>query len=62
MRTITEISEVKEASNGNSYVNLTFGACIENKVLLPSYVRAFFADSGLIEQIEVGMKMEVKDI
>jgi hypothetical protein len=62
MRTITEISDIKEATNGNSYVNLTFAACIEDGVLLPGVVRAFFADSALIKQIKVGMKMEVEPI
>ena len=62
MRKITDISEIKEASNGNSYVNLTFGACIDNGQLMPGAVRAFFADSELIKQIKVGMTMEVEAI
>jgi hypothetical protein len=62
MRAITEISEIKEASNGNSYVNLTFGMAIEDGVVLPQAVRAIFGPDTMLKQIKAGMKMEVEAI
>ena len=62
LRKITAVSEILTASNGNSYVNLSFGASIENGQLKPSEVRAFFADEELLAQIEIGMEMVVEPI
>jgi hypothetical protein len=62
LRKITAVSEILKASNKNTYVNLSFGASIEDGQLKPSEVRAFFADEELLAQIEIGMEMIVEPI
>ena len=62
LRKVTDVSDLNEASNGNTYVNLTFGACIENNTLKPQEVRAFFCDKAMAKAIKPGLQMEVSPI
>jgi len=61
-RKITNIGEVKTSENKNTYVLLTFDACIENGMLLKQELRAFFASEELLSQIEIGMEMIVEPL
>ena len=62
MRKITEISEVKTAKNGSTYVELIFGMCVENMVVKPQEMRCLFAPEDMLALVEVGMEMEVKPL
>ena len=62
MRTITEVSEIKTASNKNTYVVLTFGATIIDGVYAEQEVRASFAPEELLKQLKPGLKMTVKPL
>ncbi len=57
MKTIEAVSEIKVASNKNTYVVLTLASAIEDGVLIEGGIKAFFADKALLNQIKVGMKM-----
>lgn len=61
-RTVTQISEINEATNGNLYVVLTFDATVEDNLILPAESRAFFASREVLEKIEAGMNMIVHPI
>lgn len=60
LRTVTAVSDMNIASNENTYVNLTFAACIEDGILLPQEVRAFFCDEELAKSIKPGLKLDVQ--
>ena len=62
LRKVTEVSELNEAANGNTYVTLTFGAAIEGDVLKPQERRAFFCDKSMSKLIKPGMSMDVEAI